>query len=196
MLRGSKKCGFWLRGGFSLLELFIAMSVIAVLTGLGIALYPSVMDSQRQNRAKADIAVLQAALEQYKTRFGMYPKRLAADTDMEVHIFNSLNGKVTPDGNATQVEAMLNLSVLDLQNDNYPDFNDNTSDSWVANRVVDPWGNPYLYRFDPDKTSYANWNNFRYALFSEGPDGDSDDVSNEGFYDPETSKNEDNIYAE
>ncbi len=196
MLGDSQSCRFGDKRGFTLLELFIAMSVIAVLVGIGIALYPSVMESQRGNRAKADIAVIQVALEKYKTRFGTYPKRLGTDTDMEVHIFNSLNGKVTPDGNATQVEAMLNLSVLELENDSYPNFNDDTSSSWLTNRVVDPWGNPYLYRFDPDQHSYASWNSFRYVLFSEGEDGASTDVNGSGFYNPDGVNNEDNIHAE
>ena len=181
---------------FTLIELLVAMTVIMVLMAIGIGVLPGLFEGRKIKKAVADMAVIQTALEKYKNRFGTYPKRLKADTDMGKHLFNSLNGKVSGTGSAIQVKPMLNLSVLDTANNTMPNFNDSTEDSWVKNRIVDPWGNEYVYRFDPEKKSFGAWNNYKYVLFSKGPDGVFKDVSNQGVYDPTKPKNQDNINAE
>ena len=181
---------------FTLIELLVVMTVIMVLLAIGIGVLPSLFEGQKAKKAVADIAVIQTALEKYKSQFGTYPKRLDANTDMGKHLFNSLNGKVSGKGDPTQVKPMLNLSVLDTANSNMPNFNDSAQSSWVDNRIVDPWGNEYVYRFDPEREKFGSWKNFTYALFSMGPDGAYDDVSAEGVYNPNSDNNADNVHAE
>lgn len=172
------------------------MSVVLVLATVGFTAFPGVFEGQKEKKAAADIAVIQTALEQYRTRFGTYPKPIDDTTNMGEHLFNALNGKISGHGDATQVKPMLNLSVLDTANSNMPDFNDNAQSSWVTNHIIDPWGNEYVYRFDPEKKVFGSWNNYGYVLFSQGPDEDFKEVSAEGIYDSADAKNVDNVNAE
>jgi hypothetical protein len=61
------------------------------------------------------------------------------------------------------------------------------------NQLLDPWGVPYQYRYDPED---AIWENFSYVLFSVGPNGIYTDVTAEGQINDSGAGNQDNIYAE
>jgi len=184
------------RGAFTLIELLVAMGIVLILASFSLVIMPGLFEGQKEKKARADIAVIQTALEQYRTRFGTYPKPTATLTDMGYLLFNALNGKISGQGDATQVKPMLNLSVLDTATSNMPNFDDDTATSWVNNRVIDPWGNEYVYRYGPGVVTFTNWNNFRYVLFSMGEDAEYADVSADGTYDPDDTKNLDNINAQ
>ena len=58
---------------FTLLELLIAMVILALLTGLGIQSFGSVQKRSRDSRRKQDLANIAKALETYYNDFGQYP---------------------------------------------------------------------------------------------------------------------------
>lgn len=74
--------GTWLRayrrarGGWTLLELLLALAVVAVLAAIGHAGYTAVVDKARVAHARADIAESDALIERYRTRTGDYPTAL------------------------------------------------------------------------------------------------------------------------
>src|SRR4051812_43481402 len=65
--------------GFTILELLIVITIIAVLAGLTIATMGYVSGKARRSRAEAEIAAISAALENYKADNGVYPSDTATD---------------------------------------------------------------------------------------------------------------------
>lgn len=61
------------RKGFTLLELIIVISIIAVLSTIGLNAYTSVQRSARDTRRKSDLKEMQTALETFRAENGRYP---------------------------------------------------------------------------------------------------------------------------
>lgn len=59
--------------GFTLIELLVAISVIAILSVIGLASYSSVYKSSRDAKRKSDIRFIQSALEDYYADLAFYP---------------------------------------------------------------------------------------------------------------------------
>lgn len=59
--------------GFTLIELLITISIIAILAALGLAVYNSVYKASRDAKRKADLKLIQSALEQYHADQHHYP---------------------------------------------------------------------------------------------------------------------------
>jgi prepilin-type N-terminal cleavage/methylation domain-containing protein len=58
---------------FTLIELLIVISIIAVLAAFTIPVMTSVLKSQKITVAKAELSYLETALESYKAKYGAYP---------------------------------------------------------------------------------------------------------------------------
>ncbi|MFZ2024956.1 MAG: prepilin-type N-terminal cleavage/methylation domain-containing protein [Microgenomates group bacterium] len=61
------------RHGFTLMEILIAIAIIAVLTAIGIVSYGSINRNARNAKRKSDVGQMQSALELYRSDFGYYP---------------------------------------------------------------------------------------------------------------------------
>lgn len=64
-------------GGFTLLELMLAMAVVGVLAMIASAGYSAMVERGRIARAKADIAEMDVLIERYRTNNFGYPASLA-----------------------------------------------------------------------------------------------------------------------
>jgi type II secretory pathway pseudopilin PulG len=62
------------KSGFSLIELFVVISIIIVLAGLILSTVSYVQKKGTRSRAEAEIAAISAALESYKADNGIYPR--------------------------------------------------------------------------------------------------------------------------
>jgi general secretion pathway protein G len=62
------------KNGFSLLEVLVSASIIAVLTVIGIVSYGSVNKRSRDVKRKGDIEQIRSALEMYRSDNGGYPQ--------------------------------------------------------------------------------------------------------------------------
>lgn len=62
-----------LQTGFSLVELLITISIIAVLVAMGIASYATLNKQSRDAKRKSDLEQIRAALEMYRADNGSYP---------------------------------------------------------------------------------------------------------------------------
>ena len=90
------------RGGFTLVELLVVMTIIAILLGLGLVSYQGAHKSARDGRRKADLEEIRSALEMYRADESSYP---TASGDVD----SALSGPLT--------------GYLEISNDSLPDQN-------------------------------------------------------------------------
>lgn len=62
-----------MRKGFTLIEVLVATTIIAVLISIGIVSYASVNKRSRDARRRSDVEQLRSALEMYRADIGSYP---------------------------------------------------------------------------------------------------------------------------
>lgn len=58
--------------GFTLIELLVTISIIAVLSVIGMVVYTSVLKQGRDSKRQSDLRAIQSALEQYRSDQGSY----------------------------------------------------------------------------------------------------------------------------
>lgn len=133
--------------GFTLLEILIVLAIIGLLVGLTVSNSDKIFGSSQTAVAKIFVRdSLKTSLVRYRVDLGDYP--------------------TTAEG----IQALLTVPAA-------------KADRWQGpyidapgNRLpVDPWGEPYQYRFPGTKNSGS------YDLFSKGPDkieGTEDDLGN------------------
>lgn len=66
------------RRGFTLIELLVVVSIIAILSAVGLSTFTSAQRKARDARRRADLKEIQNALEQYYITNSTYPDTMAA----------------------------------------------------------------------------------------------------------------------
>lgn len=66
--------------GFTLIELMVAMAIIAILGSVGLVMFSSAQKAGRISKRAQDLEALKTGLELYKTATGYYPSGAAANT--------------------------------------------------------------------------------------------------------------------
>ncbi|SRR6266498_4194739 len=61
------------QSGFTLVELLVVMSIIAILAGLIVYLLPGISEKKVRGRVKTESALLVMAINNYKSKMGFYP---------------------------------------------------------------------------------------------------------------------------
>jgi len=67
-----------LKSGFTLVELLIVIGILALLSTLGVSVYPRQLIKARDAGRKTDLARIQKVLEEYEKDFSCYPTTLIA----------------------------------------------------------------------------------------------------------------------
>lgn len=62
---------------FTLIEVLVAVTIIAVLTAIGVVSYASANRNSRDSKRLADVEQIRAALEMYRADVGSYPALIA-----------------------------------------------------------------------------------------------------------------------
>ncbi len=62
--------------GFTLVELLVVISIIAILSAIGLVLYSTVLKQGRDSKRQSDLKSIQLALEQYATEADAYPGQI------------------------------------------------------------------------------------------------------------------------
>ncbi len=165
---------------FTLLELLMVMSLIAVLASIVLVVGRGISERSKVAQAKAEMAVLAAALEQYKQQYGDYPWTpeglTSADGELDggALLFNALCGNTGPKGNRLEKKGRTFVEIERFNialSDRMP--NDaGTSDATELKRnwFNDPWGEWYWYYYRPDGYSTDTWKTPGFLLYSHGPD--------------------------
>lgn len=152
------------REGFTLVELLMVALIISVLTGLvlGVARYANTKSSI--NQAKAELEMIRQALEEYRVDHGTYPIATGMEEELiDLESSDDFWGLKARGVNSNLVVALkgyLPDEVLKSENYTYVQGNSHPTIS-VTNKLVDPWGLPYMYENNGD-------NRFEYHLWSYG----------------------------
>ncbi len=191
---GFKEQSANLKSGFSLFEIIGVMAVITIIMTMLVMSLGGIRPAADSKAAQSEIILIQQALEAYKSRFGEYPKNVTvggSNPSMEVILFNALMGTLASNGRLGNFSSVLDRNNLSFATTNFPLVG--VTPALADNQLLDPWGVPYQYRYDPVD---ASWENFSYVLFSAGPNGIYTDVTAEGQINESGAGNQDNIYAE
>ncbi len=62
--------------GFTLIELLVVISIIVILSAIGIVSYSQVFKNGRDAKRQSDLKTIQSALEQYRADQGFYPSSI------------------------------------------------------------------------------------------------------------------------
>lgn len=161
--------------GFTLIEMVTVMSIILLLAGIVVGSMNFVQGRQAREKAKAQIALLSKAIEEYKMDMGVYPGTedtvIAGDVSEEIYqaLFKDGYDFTNPSTPPATWDKARKIYVNEL------DPRDNKQ-GWVTRlassaavpdnlKIIDPWGNPYRYRRG------TNAQNPDFDLWSTGKDG-------------------------
>ena len=164
--------------GFTLIELLMVIAVIMILAGITFGISRGVQNAQARAKTKAELATISLAIEQVKSRYGDYPWHKQGEVDTNKTLLFALTGRLVlgdpdPEDSTNETKAL----IIDIQSkiDANPKFLDDskfstTKTGQLTTNLLDPWGNPYVYRYKGDN-SPDDWDVFGYHLYSTGPKG-------------------------
>jgi prepilin-type N-terminal cleavage/methylation domain-containing protein len=139
---------------FTLIEILVVMTLIAILVGIGVPAFTSVMEQARKTQAKNEEQQIVAAVNAFYTEYGKYPL-VTADT--------TINKTSTPSnsdlfftlravsGGANAANAVNTRAIVFIQP---PASKDQTNPrsgiktSPTDSTWYDPWGSPYNVMID------------------------------------------------
>lgn len=92
------------KNGFSLIELLITVSIIAILSAIALGIYTASLKQGRDSKRQSDLRAIQSALEQYNSDMGFYPTQNTVDpvgldallAQLNPPAFTSSTGNPTP----------------------------------------------------------------------------------------------------
>ena len=154
--------------GFTLIELLVVIAIIVVLAGLSVTGFNYVQEKQAHDKARVQVALLSNALEDYKADNGEYPPG-----DGTSAANNALYRVLYYDGASLTPPEKIYVPQLDPDNDNQGW----TEGTGAAVKIIDPWGQEYIYRIGSDPLA----KNPDFDIVSKGKDGEegnADDVDN------------------
>jgi prepilin-type N-terminal cleavage/methylation domain-containing protein len=156
---------------FTLIEILVVMTLIAILVGIGVPAFTSVMEQARKTQAKNEEQQIVAAVNAFYTEYGKYPL-VTADT--------TINGTSTPSnsdlfftlrgvsGGANAANAVNTRAIVFIQP---PASKDQTTPrsgiktSTTDSTWYDPWGKPYNVMID------GNYDNTLANPYADNPGG-------------------------
>ena len=149
---------------FTLIEILVVMTLIAILVGIGVPAFTSVMESARKTQAKNEEQQIVAAVNAYYTDYGKYPLSAGTTVDTTYGSGGTSNGELfytlraVAGGIMNAADAANPRKIVFIQppvskDQTNPRSGIKTSDStWY-----DPWGSQYNIAID------GNYNNIDRA---------------------------------
>ena len=153
------------RGAFTLLELLVVITIIAILAGICFGVIQALKERARRGGPATEIHALTSALDMYRRQLGSYPSDditlvggSPANGPSEVLVYY-LHRRL-PKGVNTYGPFMefKGARLVDSDGDGFPEY-------------CDPYGNPYVYAENASDRPPGGVNRGSFDLASSGPDG-------------------------
>lgn len=193
------------RKGFTLVEILIGVSILAMLaSGMWVAV-ASYQNKKLVKKAETEITLLEAAMNEYRTDNGGTLPFGRGDEESSNIMYRALSCDDDNDGEPDDVAGVTRMPYCPTfnviknpkaaeQGEGIPVLRASIRTRDKARKkmlvVIDPWGKPYRYRLgceaEDDKGKTGEGVNADFDIFSQGPDGKGDSMDKKG-------DNEDNI---
>ena len=153
---------------FTLVEILTVVAIIGILAGMTLGITSYVGERNREVQTQTTIKMLEMALEQYKTKYGSYPKFFQPGNNLNTPIFR-LPWEHDPSDPPDELTALFNDVSFDISDGkNYITsikginihIDIDNEEVWL----LDGWGYPIVYVYP------GIFNRTKYDLGSAGPD--------------------------
>jgi len=140
--------------GFTLMELFTVMGVVAIIFGIAYPVFISIMERARKTQAKNDLTQIVTAVNGYYTEYGKYPVAinditLASNADLFFTLRAVDPGIGANAGNAANPRKIVFIQPHDSKVSNPGRAGiDSVQGSPTFGAWFDPWGLQYQIRID------------------------------------------------
>lgn len=160
---------------FTLVELLVVISIIAVLASLGFAAMRGALESGKKAQARNDIQQIAAAVRAFQLEYGRMP---SSQTGSDAYSAN----------NSDVVKALLGKDE-DLNPRNISFLSPKTTKSGkggvdtASNTFYDPWGTPYFIKLNTDYDNVVEYYGDNYVTVvvgSMGPNKKQDNPNESG----------------
>jgi len=165
------------RGAFTLLEILVVIAIIAILAALLLNTAGYIQEKAGNSRAEVEIKALETALEAYKQDNGSYPESSAGGNangsdSSSIVLLEALNRTPATASPPTKIYlAELGKMLPPVSGNPKASYDDKLKS---ATRLVDPFGNPYHYKYPGDADRSGT--NF-FDLWSQGKKDDANDTN-------------------
>lgn len=177
------------RKAFTLVEVLVVVGVIAILAAVTVGLLGPVENAIRTSNAKAQCDKISMAVEDFKSTYGEYPmlEDSGDQEDWEKLLMDSMRGDkilVRKGGKMQLIDFDDGKSdaerrpFLELS-----EFSFDSEDVDSATKILDPWENPWQYRYNVISGGKLgkNWFGPTFILISAGPEYE-DPVGTDDFF--------------
>lgn len=185
------------RNAFTLVEILVVIALLIILASITFALAGPVKNTISMTKAKSQVQKISLALNEFKSKYGEFPmseggeseeewERLLIETMRGDKILVRRSGKmalVKYNEGRSKAEKIpfLNLAEFSL---------DDEGDSESATKILDPWENPFQYRYNKISNGKPGtaWDATSFLLISAGSDYNEPPTTDDYFIgDMETS---------
>jgi prepilin-type N-terminal cleavage/methylation domain-containing protein len=150
---------------FTLIEILVVMTLIAILVGIGVPAFTSVMEQARKTQAKNEEQQIVAAVNAYYTEYGKYPLPAGAAADTIYGSGGTSNGELfytlraVAGGTMNAADAANPRKIVFIQPPVSKDQTNPRSGIKTTTSVwYDPWGSPYNVEIDGDYNNQITTN--------------------------------------
>jgi general secretion pathway protein G len=154
------------RSGFTLIELMVVLVIIMILVGIVVGASKYAIGKAARSRAQSEIAMIENALESYKSDNGIYPRSTLTRSDAVSNSGSLYAALVAGPGNP---KTYFNFKANQIR-----------AISATETNIMDTFGMPYNYYCNPgaaDQKSAATFDLWSYGPNNINDEGANDDIT-------------------